>query len=517
MRRRRLVLATVLVVVLGSAGALLVRGRSLATGALRAAAEARLSAALGQPVTIETIGFSLTPRPAFTGAGIRVGEADSQAPGVRIDRLRLTPQLRSFFSDSVRIEEVLLDGFTVSILRDRNGRWHVPAAVPVASHDARGAVVIDRVRIGGGRLSVWHEGDAGATETSSVDDIRADMLIEPGGLRLAPLAGRVGGAAIDGEARTGARSVRLTFHAAAIGDADLAPLVGLLGSARPATLRLDEPAAASVTVTIDRASSRLTGTGTLRMPALTVDPLRLQRLEAPFTVDGAHLAFAPTTFVLNGGSHSGRVALSLDRDPPRWSADSRVERIDIGSLLDTLAARDVGIEGTGRVDARLQGRIERDFVAGSEGRARIELGDGVLRGFPLLSTVNRALRLAASDDNDTRFERLSATLAMARRVATTDDLTIEAGHLRAELSGRIGFDRAIDLRGRAIVSPERAAAAVASVRELARARNSRGEIVLPLTIAGTLDAPRFRIDVETAIREGVRDELLRRLRRLIRR
>ena len=59
------------------------------------------------------------------------------------------------------------------------------------------------------------------------------------------------------------------------------------------------------------------------------------------------------------------------------------------------------------------------------------------------------------------------------------------------------------------------------MRELARLRNSRGEIVLPLTIAGTLDSPQFGIDVESAIREGVRegvrDELLPRLRRIIRR
>lgn len=517
MRRRGLLAAAIVLVALGVAVLLVVRARSLAAGVVRAGAEARLSAALGQPVSIGEIGFTLRPRPAFSASGIRVGRADSTGPGIRIDRIHLAPQLRSLFGTTVRIDDLALDGFTVSLLRDRAGRWHVPAAFPAVSPGAQPRIAIERVRIADGRLQVIHETSAGAPQTSGIDDIDADLVIDAGGLRLAPLTGRVGTAEISGEARTDPRVVRLTFDAGSIADADLAPLLGLLGSSRPAALGLDEPATASVSVTIDRATARLTGQGSLRMPALTVDPLRLQRLAAPFTIDGTQLTFAPAAFVLNGGSHAGRVTLWLDRDPPRWSSDSRLEQVDVGALLDTLAARDMGIEGTGRLAATLQGRVERDFIVRSAGRAQVALSDGVLRNFPLLAAVNRTLRLAATDSHDTRFERLSATLAIGGGVAATDDLVIDAGHLRVELHGRVGFDRAIDLRGRAIVSAERAAAAVASVRELARLRKGGGEIVLPLTITGTLDSPQFGVDVESAIREGVRDELMRRLRRIIRR
>ena len=37
-------------------------------------------------------------------------------------------------------------------------------------------------------------------ETSNIDDIRADMLIDTAGLRLAPLGGRIGASPIEGEA-----------------------------------------------------------------------------------------------------------------------------------------------------------------------------------------------------------------------------------------------------------------------------------------------------------------------------
>ena len=200
-------------------------------------------------------------------------------------------------------------------------------------------------------------------------------------------------------------------------------------------------------------------------------------------------------------------------DAPAWAMDGRVHDLDVGALLDTVAGRDAKLDGRGRIDAKLKGRFEPGFLTRMDGGARMVVSNGVLHDFPLLATVNRALRLSEGDGQDTRFDELSASLAIARGTATTDDLVIQAGHLRAVLSGQIGFDRSLNLRGRAIVSAERVAAGVDSVHELARLRKG-GEIVVPLTITGSLDAPKFDVDVGSVIREGVVDELKRRLRRL---
>jgi uncharacterized protein involved in outer membrane biogenesis len=508
---------TVIAVVLGGFAALAVlltiRG-SLIADFVREIAESRLSTALGQPVAIGQLGFSLTPRPAFTGSDIRVGDAAQQAPSVRLDRVEVFPVLRSFLQGPIHVTEVSLDGFAVSILRDAGGRWRAPAVFPAPTRGAGGGIGIDRVRITGGRLSIFEGANGALRERSRIDDMRTDLLVGQEGLRLAPLTGRVGGAAISGQAETDPQSVRLDFSAPAIRDADLPALFGLLAASRPAVLRVDEPAAVSVSVTIDRATSRLRGSGTLRAPALTVEPLRLQQLTAPFLVQGTQLTFTPTTFTIHGGSHQGRFTLMLG-DAPGWAMDGRVHDLDMGALLDTVAGRDAKLDGRGSIDAQLKGRFEPGFLTRIDGGARMAVSNGVLHDFPLLATVNRALRLSEADGQDTRFEELSASLAIARGIATTDDLVIQAGHLRAVLSGQIGFDRSLNLRGRAIVSAERVAAGVDSVHELARLRKGSGEIVLPLTITGSLDAPKFDVDVGSVIREGVVDELRRRVRRLI--
>ena len=513
MHRRLLAVIAIVFGGLAILAVLLVIRGSLVADFVRQIAESRLSTALGQPVAIGQLGFSLMPRPAFTGSDIRVGDAAQRAPTVSLDRVEVFPVLRSFLQGPIHITEVSLDGFTVSLLRDADGRWRVPAVFPAPARGAGGGIGIDRVRVAGGRLLIFDVGVDGAMrERSRIDDLRTELVMTPEGLRLAPLTGRVGGAAISGQAETDSKSVRLDFSAPSIRDPDLPALFGLLAAARPAVVRLDEPVAASVSVRIDRATSRLTGSGTLRAPALTVEPLRLQQLNAPFVIQGTQITFAPTTFTINGGSHEGRFTLRLG-DAPAWTMDGFVSDLDVGALLDTVAGRDAKLDGRGRIDAKLNGRFEPGFLARLDGGARLAVSNGVLHDFPLLAAVNRALRLSEGDGQDTRFEELTASLAIARGVATTDDLVIQAGHLRAVLSGRIGFDRSINLRGRAIIAAERVEAGVDSVKELARLRKG-GEIVVPLTITGSLDTPEFDIDVASIIREGVVDELKRRIRRL---
>ena len=182
MQRRFL---TVIAVVLGGFAALAVllaiRG-SLIADFMREIAESRLSTALGQPVAIGQLGFSLTPRPAFTGSDIRVGDAAQQAPSVSLDRVEVFPVLRSFLQGPIHVTEVSLDGFTVSILRDAGGRWRAPAVFPAPTRGAGGGIGIDRVRVAGGRLLIFDVGANGALrERSRIDDMRTDLLVSSGG------------------------------------------------------------------------------------------------------------------------------------------------------------------------------------------------------------------------------------------------------------------------------------------------------------------------------------------------
>ena len=511
--RKLLILAVAVVAILLIAG-MLVR-RSLMQGELREAVEARLSATLGQPVSIERLDVSIFPRVALAGTEVRIGTVDDAAPAVAVDRVRILPRTTSLFSGDVIIEEVQLDGFVASILHDESG-WHLPAVAPAPTPGSDGGVVIERVRLANARIRVFDRESGEIRERASIDDIDTDVVIDGADLRLAPITGRIGDAPISAEARVDVKAVQLELVAEEISHEDLPVFLRLLGSERPDFLRLSKPAAVSATLRIDRSSSRLTGKGKLSAPGVELSPLHVERFDAPFTVDGPQLEFDPATFALYGGTHQGSIRVSLVASPPGWTADSRLRGVDASAFLSALNGGDQRIDGTAAIDGTLQGSVGDALATGAHGRARIELTNGTIRDFPLLEFINRSLRLAEQSGSDTRFERLSATLSIARGVATTNDLVLQASHIRVEAAGRIGVDRSLALHGTAAVSPERSSAAIASIHELKGLRNKRGEVEIPLTIAGTLDDPSFGLDVEAAIKKGIADELRRQIRRIIR-
>ena len=513
---RRLLIATGVAMALAVLAALALR-QTLASARLRSAVEARLSATLGQPVSIGSMSVHVVPRVVIDGGTVRVGEARVQAPGVEIRRVRILPRIRSLWTGTIVIPRVELDGFVVSVLRDRRGGWHVPTAVPAPSANTAGGVSVERVSITNGQVRVFDEAaDSALHATAGIDDIEADLAVEAGGLRLGPIRGRIGRAAISGDARTDASAVHLRFSSDAIADGDLPVFLRLLASDRPGFLRLGEPAAASVTITVNRSSSRLDGAGTLRAPQVLLDALRLERFHAPFAIRGAHLEFSPTTFGMYGGTHRGGMSIDLSSVPPAWASDSHVTGFDVGDFLRGLTGREQPIDGTATIEAALRGAVGEPLDRTVRGRVTVSVANGIVRNFPLLAVVNRALRLAGQQDGDTRFERLSATLAIAAGGASTDDLALDAGHIRVEAAGRIGADRSLAFRGHAVVAADYVAQGVTRVPELARLKNRNGEIDMPLTVSGSLDAPSINVDVKTAIGQGLADELRRRLRRLIR-
>jgi hypothetical protein len=525
---RRLVLfAALLLAILAAAGLLVLRA-TLDPEALRRAAETRLSAMLGQPVSIAGVHVSLFPVPALIGDGIVLG-AERQAPDLALQRIRIVPRLGSLLRGPYVIREVTLEGLTVRVVRESPGRWKFPPVMPVPGRDTASQAVIERVWLRGGRVLVWELSSRdGMHETSSIDDVEGEAVAGAAGLRISPIRGRVGGAAIAGEAVLDAQTARIDFGMSDIKAGDLGAVLGLAAADPPASLRLTQAAAASMSIRIDRQTFRLSGTGSVRAPDISIESIRLHGVEAPITTDGVTLTFDPATFTMYGGKHRGSVSIDLSKTPARFSLDGKVSGVDVSGFLRDFTGRDQRLDGTASAVPALRGIVGEPIPQTLDGRMQVDVADGVIREFPLLTAINRALRLAEGDARDTRFERLSATLVFQSRAArssagarapgyaTTEDLVMQARDVRVGAAGRIGFDRSLDLTGRAVLSPEKTAAAVRSVRELSGLRNDRGELELPLTITGTVDSPSIRIDLKAAVGRSIKDELRRRLRGWIR-
>lgn len=514
---RRLLIALTVVILLGVAALIAVRS-TLNPDTLRAAAETKLTALLGQPVKIGEVGISLLPVPAASGSRITIG-SNAEVPELALERIRIVPQVGSLFRGPYVLREVTLEGLVVRIVRESAGRWRFPSIVPVGGGGGQAGVMVEHVRLSGGRVGIF-AADArnGMREASSIDGIEGESIADAEGLRISPLTGRVGRSPANGAASVNGREAVLDFSLPSIAPDDLPAVLGLSASESPDFVRLLKPAAVKMSVRIDRTKGQLTGSGSLAAPQVGFYSLQLTNLESLMTTNGTQVTFAPATFALYGGTHRGKMVVDLSRTPARWAADSSITAIDVSEFLAALTGRDQRFDGTASASSALHAVVGAPMPRGLGGHLQIDVVNGVVREFPLLTAINRALRLAQSSGRDTHFERLSGTFAFTGAdSASTNDLVMIARDMRVQAAGRIGFDRWLDLEGLAVFSPARTAEAVRSVRELSGLRNEQGELELPIKIGGTLDDPSFNIDVQAALGRSIREELKRRLRGLIRR
>lgn len=502
--------ALVAVLVVFSGLAFAVR-RALNPASLRSLAETRLSAALGEKVSVGTIDVDWLPTPSVVAREITLGATGGKAPpSLALASVHIVLRLSSLLSRPMVAERVELVGLVVHVLRDRDGRWQLPlAALP---YDEAG-VDVGEVVLRDGRLAVSDEGRAGqGGEAPSIRDIEASVRREGQLMRLEHLSAAIGQSSISGSGSAGPAGLRLSLAWNRLGAADLPEVFGLAGIEAPDGMAIEGDTPLTVDVLIDRAGA-LTATGRIAAARATFQSLQLASLQAPLRLAANRVTLDPLTFAAYGGTERGRITANLGATPMAWVLDTRFDGVDVRQLVNGTTAVPDSLSGTGTLSGRLEGVLLEPMLERSTGTMVLAMSNGAIHNFPLLAAVNSALRVAEGDTRDLRFESLTATLAIAKGRATTSNLLVQAGELTATAAGTLGFDRSLDFRGRVVFSARKAAELARSVKEAGRLRNARGEIEVPVIVSGTVTEPRFEVDVAELLRRGAQDELERRLKK----
>jgi uncharacterized protein YhdP len=141
--------------------------------------------------------------------------------------------------------------------------------------------------------------------------------------------------------------------------------------------------------------------------------------------------------------------------------------------------------------------------------------DGVLKNFPLLAQLNQALGLTGGDSKDTKFELLSGTAVVGGGRARTDDLLLKAGDVAMTGAGVLGFDKTLNFRLNTLLSAARSQQLVQKSAVVQRLVNGKGEISVPVTVTGTVTAPKYGVDVTSVAKKQVKEELQKGLLKLL--
>ena len=545
---RRLIIGALVALAVLVVGAGVAVRYALQPGSLKPIVEARLGALLGARVTVGRLDIDLLPTPQVVGGDIVIGAAGGPAaPSLRLDGLEVVPRLAPLLGGRLVIDRIQLDGLEVRVRRDAAGVWHLPgeaamatgagagaagapaaaaaggaapraaggsavAGGPVASRTS-GAMAIEvaDLRLAGGRVAVEDDvrrGPGGSPEVATITDVAARVEVRGGEVLLRELSARLGGSTLTGSGRVGSDGVHASLGWSSLGASDLPLLFGLAGTPSISGFLVEGKRPLDVELSVTPGGA-LSVKGTVRADRMALDTLSVESAEAPIAFDGKRLVLDPLVFRGYGGSERGRLVVALG-PPVEWSLEGAIEGVDVNRFLSANTLAKDQLSGIGRLGIDVKGSVDPPIERGLAGTLDLRLASGVIRHFRLLAAINRALGVTGGDLEDTRFEKLSATLSLAGGIATTRDLRVQAGEMTLTAAGTIGLSSlALDLTGTATLSPAKTAELTKVSGELRNLRNEQGLIEIPLRVTGTSEAPVIAADLRRALGAAAKYQLER--------
>lgn len=492
---RRVLLVAAAVLAVAVLGLFVTARRLLGSDSVRTAIAQQLSAALGQPVRIDTAGVSLFPRLAVELHRVAIGNPVA----VSLGEVRIATGWRGLLSRTVDDAEITVAATRISL--------PLPFSLVPASSETTGASGASGFTITSiGRISL-----RGVDLVADRHTLRVDLEagIEHDTLTVDSLTATAATTSI--EARGAMSSM-----ARAQGQFE--------ASANP--LDLDEMFAFAGAFTTPAPHGRAPS-GTSASPMHIV-----VRLTAPRGNFGAHafanlsttidlttgrVALAPMAVRLFDGTVQGKLAADTSRSVPRLTLNGRLDGLDAAALI--AAAGSPGsltgrLGGTASLTA--DGTAADALLRTAHGTIDMTVSDGRIPGLDMVRSVILAFGKpsgAPPEGSGSAFTRLGGTFALANGTLTSDNLALASRDF--DLAGRGSLrlpGGGVEARADVVLSRELTAQAGTDLRRYAE---EDGRVVLPARIDGTIARPVVFVDVEAAARRALQNELKRRTKSLL--
>ena len=468
----------------------------LASDVVRSSLEQQLARRLGQPVRIGSASAAIFPRVAVDLRDVFVGDPAA----VHLGTVRVVTGLRGLISRTITDAEVAVT----------DSRITLPLPFALSSPDPA-------------------EGAAAAAPGLRVINVRVitlrDIVLDVGGRSWT----------VDGEsslsgdqleiARLEARAATTRIEASGT-MSSLAALEGTFDARAPA-LELDElldsAAAFANPSPLDAAArSRTRPEAAREVPMhLTVKleaaagrfaATAFQNLSAAIHVVPGHVALVPLSVSAFGGVFDGRLDVATLGDEPDLRLSGRVERVDVVELMKASGAAG-GITGRlgGTVALSGRGSDTAALLGSARGTIDAALTDGSMPRLDLVRAIVLAFGKpsgAPSEGSGSAFSRLGGAFALANGTITSDNVAMTSRDFDAAGRGSLRIQTgAVSARVDVVLSEELTAQAGTDLRRYAQ---ENGRVVVPATIGGTLQQPSISLDVASATRRALTNELKRR-------
>jgi uncharacterized protein involved in outer membrane biogenesis len=488
MRRKRLFIALLVMVAVVAAGTF-VAGRMLGSDAVRTALERQLSQRLGQPVHITSASVAFFPRVAVDLHGVSIGPDGALDAG----RLRFVTGLRPLLSRIVSDAEVVVDGARVRL--PLPFAFGADSAASAAAAPGSAPLVVTSIR----QLSLQNVSLIAGAQTIRLD---AECSVDGDRLNIERLTAQ-------------GRTTRIQAHGT------LTSISGMDGSltATADPLDLDEIIVLNTALASTAPAPRSTAAANpLHLRVVLTTPIarfavyELRDLSTTIDMVPGRLSFSPLDLRAFGGKFSGRLEANTSQAIPELQLSGRMDGIDVVEVLKAGGAAG-GITGrlSGAVSLTGNGADAASLLRTSRGTISAAVADGAMPHLDMVRPIVLAFGKpsgAPPPGSGSSFSRLGGTFALAGGVLTSEDLAMDARDFDLAGKGSLRLQSgAVSARTDVVLSEELTAQAGTDLRRYA-AEGKR--VVVPATIAGTLQQPTVSLDIAAATRRALGNELQRR-------
>lgn len=330
-----------------------------------------------------------------------------------------------------------------------------------------------------------------------------------GSFRIPSLAVSLPHTTVSGSGDVGDKGATVLFTSSSVDNRDLPTVMSLLGIAPIPGLGIEGRVPLAVKVRVPSGPAPFSAAGQASVQRLHFQTLTLERVDAPFAFSRGVLTLSPFTFDAYGGHQRGSVRMDLNRAPMAYSVNTSVDSLDVNAALSANTTAKDKLYGKASAEGAITGA---GFDAGAlkrtlAGTARVGVKDGVIKNFPLLANINRALKITGGEGKDTNFDSLDGHFVIGGGKAHSDDLFLQAGELRVAAQGDLGLDLTLNFKGVARFSPAKSQEIVGKVGEMKRFLNAKGKLEFPLSISGTVASPSVNVELSEAVKKQLEDEL----------
>ncbi|MCZ2149816.1 MAG: AsmA family protein [Bryobacterales bacterium] len=257
----------------------------------------------------------------------------------------------------------------------------------------------------------------------------------------------------------------------------------------------DQPAAGGA-----KSASAVRGKGTLSVGKIQYGGVVLNKVKSECSLDRGVLKLDPVTAELFGGSQRGAITMDMRPEATAYAVQTKLERVDTNQLLSSTTSLKQLVYGlmAAEADLKFAPRPGEDIARSLNGTIGLRLNDGRLTGVNILNELSRIgqfLGYAPKGGAITNILLLTGTMQIRDGLASTDDLKLafDGGSLGA--SGSLGLaDQSIKMKVLSVLSKQasdRFGGSKAGGYLTTALANSKGELVIPCLVSGSMAKPIF--------------------------